>query len=190
MMIVIDDKIISQDILEQHFMCDLQACAGVCCVQGDSGAPLEAEEAAILRREYPHFEYALTPQGRQVIKKLGFAVYDSDGDLVTPLLNHSEECAYSYYDEANVCLCAIEKAFRDNKTHFCKPISCHLYPIRLKQIGNYIALNYHRWHICEPACAKGNQAQLPLFKFLREPLIRKFGEDFYAQLENIGNINQ
>ncbi|MDR3366415.1 MAG: DUF3109 family protein [Prevotellaceae bacterium] len=182
-MLQIDDKIISTDLLTHHFCCDLDVCAGVCCVYGDSGAPLEKEEEKILQQELPNFREYLTPKGRKAIERQGVAVCDDDGELVTPLVADREECAYSYFSEEGVCLCAIEKAFFEHKTLYRKPISCHLYPIRLKQMGDNLALNYDRQRICKPACSKGKEDNVPVFRFLKEPIIRKFGEGFYGQLE-------
>ncbi|MDR3188521.1 MAG: DUF3109 family protein [Prevotellaceae bacterium] len=182
-MLQIDDKIISTDLLTSHFCCDLSVCAGVCCVYGDSGAPLEKAEQKILQQELPKFYNYLTPKGRKAIDRQGVAVHDDDGELVTPLVAERAECAYAYFSEAGVCLCAIEKAFLEHKTAYRKPISCHLYPIRVRQIGDNLALNYDHQRICQPACSKGQEESIPVFRFLKEPIIRKFGEGFYEQLE-------
>ncbi len=182
-MLQIDDKIVSVDLLRRHFCCDLDVCAGICCVHGDSGAPLDPEEKKILQREFANFQPYLTKKGLAAVVEQGVAVVDSDGDLVTPLVGDSEECAYSYFTEDGLCLCAIEKAYFEKKTTYRKPISCHLYPIRVKKLGDNYALNYDRWSICQCARDKGERDQIPVFKFLKDPIIRKFGEGFYDQLE-------
>ncbi len=182
-MLQIDDKILSADLLTRRFCCDLEVCAGVCCVHGDSGAPLELEEKKVLQSELKNFHSYLTKKGRDAIAEQGVAVYDRDGDLVTPLVSDGEECAYSYFTEDGLCLCAIEKAFFDKKTTYRKPISCHLYPIRVKKLGDNLALNYDCWSICQCARDKGEREGIPVFRFLKEPIIRKFGKGFYEQLE-------
>jgi len=182
-MLQIDDKIVSEDLLRRHFCCDLDACAGVCCVHGDSGAPLEREEKKTLQKELSSFASCLSEKGRRAIAEQGVAVVDNDGDLVTPLVPGSEECAYSYFTKDGLCLCAIERAFFEGKTGYRKPLSCHLYPIRLRRLGDNVALNYDCWSICQCARDKGEREGVPVFRFLREPLTRRFGEGFYAQLE-------
>lgn len=182
-MIQIDDKIISLDLFEKHFVCDLEQCAGVCCVYGDSGAPLEEDEVEVLREEYENFEPYMTPLGRNAVDEQGVAVHDSDGDLVTPLVGDAAECAYSYFTKDGVCLCAIEKAYFDGKTSYRKPISCHLYPIRTRPLGDNLALNYDQWTICKCARDKGAREGAPVFRFLKDPIIRQFGQNFYAQME-------
>ncbi|MDR0712277.1 MAG: DUF3109 family protein [Prevotellaceae bacterium] len=187
-MLQIDDKIISTDLLTSAFCCDLNVCAGVCCVYGDSGAPLEQNEKKILQRELPNFYDYLNPKGRTAISNQGVAVCDDDGDLVTPLVADGEECAYAYFSEEGVCLCAIEKAFLEHKTAYRKPISCHLYPIRVRQLGDNLALNYDRQSMCQCACSKGKEENIPVFRFLKEPIIRRFGKGFYEQLEAAGKL--
>ena len=178
----IDDKLISVDIFEKKFSCDVDTCAGICCVLGDSGAPLEYEELEIVAEEYVNFASYLKPEGRDAVEEQGVQVVDSDGDHVTPLIN-GKECAYSYFDEQNVCRCAIERAFFEGKTTFRKPISCWLYPIRLKQLGDFVGMNYDQWHVCNCAREKGEREGIPVFRFLKEPIIRRFGKAFYEQLE-------
>ena len=166
-MIEIDDKIVSADLLREYFACDLAACKGICCVEGNAGAPLEMDEVDTLEEEYPNY---MTPEGIRAVEAQGFMVVDEDGDYTTPLVDDAE-CAYACTEEG-ITFCAIEKAFREGKTTFRKPISCHLYPIRLMNFSNgTVGLNYHRWSICEP------------YKALREPIIRRFGEEFYKALE-------
>ena len=180
--IQIDDKLISADVFEKHFACDIAQCAGICCVLGDSGAPLEEEEKTLLENEYEHYAAYMKPEGRKAVEEQGHTVIDPDGDLVTPLIK-GKECAYSCFDAEGVCYCAIERAFLEGKTKFRKPFSCYLYPIRLKQLHEHIALNYDTWHACEAARAKGAKEKIPVFRFLKEPLIARFGQAFYDKME-------
>lgn len=182
MMIEIDDKIISEDILLEHFACDVAQCKGICCVEGNAGAPLEIDEVDILESEYDNYLQYMTPEGINAVEAQGFMVVDEDGDYTTPLVNDAE-CAFSY-NENGVTLCAIEKAWRKGECGFMKPISCHLYPIRLINFSNGgVGLNYHRWSVCHSACANGKRLQIPIYKSLKQPIIRRFGEDFYSALE-------
>ena len=181
-MIEIDDKIVSTDILTEHFACDIAKCKGQCCVDGNAGAPLEIDEVDILEQEYANYKRYMTPEGIESVERNGFMVVDCEGDYTTPLVGDAE-CAYSYV-ENGVTLCAIEKAFLRGECSFRKPISCHLYPIRLIRFSNgTIGLNYHRWSVCAAARAKGRQEGLPVYKSLRQPIIRRFGEEFYKALE-------
>lgn len=181
-MIEIDGKIVSDDILTECFACDIARCKGECCVDGNSGAPLEMEEADILEEEYENYKPYMTPEGIESVERQGFMVVDCDGDYTTPLVDDAE-CAYSYR-ENGITLCAIEKAFREGKCSFRKPISCHLYPIRLINLSNgTIGLNYHHWNVCSSACENGRKLGIPVYKSLREPIIRRFGEEFYKALE-------
>ncbi len=181
-MLEIDDKIISLDILREYFTCDLAHCRGACCVEGSSGAPLEEDEVDILEAEYEAYRPYMKPEGVAAVAEQGFMVVDTDGDYTTPLIGDAE-CAYSFED-GGVTFCAIERAWREGKTSFPKPVSCHLYPIRVARFhnGSY-GLNYHRWDICYDACECGRITGTPVYKALREPLIRRFGEEFYAALE-------
>lgn len=181
-MIEIDDKIVSTDLLREHFACDLAECKGICCVEGNAGAPLDMTEVDTLEEEYPHYKPYMTPEGIRAVEAQGFMVVDGDEDYTTPLINDAE-CAFSFH-ENGLTLCAIEKAFREGKTTFHKPISCHLYPIRLMTFSNgTIGLNYHRWSVCEPARQCGKRIGMPVYKALKEPLIRRFGAEFYKALE-------
>ena len=181
-MIEIDDKIVSADLLRECFACDLSQCRGICCVEGNAGAPLEADEVDILEREYEAYRPYMTAEGIEAVERQGFMVVDADGDYTTPLVNDAE-CAYAR-NENGVTLCAIEKAWLEGKTPFRKPISCHLYPIRLVHFSNgSIGLNYHRWSVCEPARRCGRKLGIPVYRALREPIIRRFGEEFYRALE-------
>ncbi len=182
--IQIDDKLVSADVFEKCFACDIETCAGICCVLGDSGAPLEIHESEILEKEYPNFVAYMKPEGRTAVEKQGVSVIDSDGDCVTPLID-GKECAYSCFDEQGVCYCAIERAYFDGKTSFRKPISCWLYPIRLKQLDKFIGLNYDQWHVCACAREKGGNEKTPVYRFLKEPITQRFGASFYEQLEEV-----
>ena len=180
-MIQIEDKIISQEIFDQQFVCDLNACKGACCVEGDSGAPLLKNEAKELEKSYSIIRKYLSADGKEAIKKQGFSVIDSDNDLTTPLVNN-RECAYVFND-SGVTKCAIEKAYLKDEINFKKPISCHLYPIRITEYKEFDAVNYESNKICSPACKLGELLKVSVFRFLKEPLIRKYGESFYTELE-------
>jgi hypothetical protein len=179
---IIQNILVSDDIFTEHFCCDLKACCGMCCVEGDVGAPLDPLEISDLEDHYPVFKKYMTPEGIKKVDTSGTFDYDMEGAFVTPLLA-DESCAYVYF-ENNIAKCAIEKAFLNGETEFQKPISCHLYPIRVKTLPDHEALNYHRWGVCHAACEKGEALKLPLFKFLKEPLIRKYGENWYNELKN------
>lgn len=181
-MIEIDDKIVSADLLREYFCCDLGQCRGICCVEGNSGAPLEADEVALLEAEYPNYKPFMTEAGIAAVEEQGFMVVDEDGDLTTPLVDGAE-CAYTY-EENGVTLCAIERAWQEGRTAFRKPVSCHLYPIRLIRFSNgTVGLNYHRWEVCAGARRCGRERGIPVYRALREPIIRRFGEAFYDALE-------
>ena len=181
-MIEIDGKIVSLDLLTECFACDLAACKGICCVEGNAGAPLECEEIEILKNSYHAYKPYMKPEGIEAIESMGFAVKDEEGDWTTTLINDAE-CAYSF-EENGVTLCAIERAWREGKTDFCKPVSCHLYPVRVAKFSDgSIGLNYHRWSICDSARKCGKKLGIPLYKALKEPIERSFGADFYHALE-------
>lgn len=181
-MIEIDDKIVSADILRECFACDLGKCKGICCVEGDAGAPLELEEVDELEENYAVYAPYMTEEGRREVERQGFMVVDSDGDYTTPLVNNAE-CAYAF-EENGITFCAIERAYREGKCSFLKPISCHLYPIRVMKFSNgTFGLNYHRWGVCHDAVECGRKIGLPIYKALKEPIIRRFGEEFYKALE-------
>jgi hypothetical protein len=181
-MIDIDGKIVSCEIITEKFLCDLAACRGICCVEGNSGAPLEDHEVRTLTDQHRAYRRFMTPEGIAAVECQGFAVTDRDGDLVTPLVGDAE-CAYSYKDN-DITLCAIEKAWAGGLTDFRKPISCHLYPIRVTRFGDgSLGLNYHRWAVCEAARVLGRERGVPVFRMLREPIIRRFGSEFFEALE-------
>ncbi|SFF02102.1 DUF3109 family protein [Thermophagus xiamenensis] len=183
-MVQIDDKIISLDIFEKHFVCDLPHCLGSCCVEGESGAPLEDDETEILDKIFPLIRHLLSPEAIDIIEKNGTWEVDADGDKVTPIIR-GRECVYTYFDQDGVCRCAIEKAHREGLIDFKKPISCHLYPIRVDKYENYEALNYHVWPVCNPARELGEKLGVPVFRFLKEPIIRKYGKRFYDEMEDV-----
>ena len=153
-MIQIDDTIISIDCLSEKFCCDLDACKGECCIEGDAGAPVELDEVAELEEALPVVWPWLSASAQAVIDRQGVVYTDEDGDLVTSIVN-GKDCVFTCYDERGYCYCALEKAYREGKSSFYKPLSCHLYPIRLKKIGDCVALNYHRWDVCKMAVMKG-----------------------------------
>lgn len=180
-MIQIDNTIVSLDVLQKKFVCNLSKCKGICCVEGDSGAPLDADELPVLNEIYPIVAPYLRKEGRKSIESQGKYVTDFDGEYVTPLIE-GQECAYVIFDENQTAKCGIEKAYEEGKIDYKKPISCHLYPVRLQKLRKYIAVNYDDWYICADACKLGNELKVKIFEFLKEPLIRKFGEEWYAQL--------
>lgn len=180
-MIQIDDKLISEDIFSEEFVCNLSKCKGACCVDGDTGAPLEKSELSILEEIFPKIKSYLRPEGVLAIEEQGTHIIDFEGDLVTPLVDNSE-CAYVIFDEKGWTKCGIEKAYEDGVIDWKKPISCHLYPIRVTEYRTFSALNYHEWPICDDACTLGKELQVPVYKFLKEPLTRKYGAEFYETL--------
>ena len=180
-MIQIDDKLISEDLFSEEFVCNLAKCKGICCVEGDAGAPLDEDETKILDEIYPKIKSYLRPEGIQAIEEQGTYTLDFEGDLVTPLVNNAE-CAYVIFDEKGYTKCAIEKAYEDGVINWQKPISCHLYPIRITEYSNFSAINYHEWDICSDACTVGKELGVKVYQFLKKPLIRKYGEEFYQTL--------
>lgn len=180
-MFQIGDTIISEEIFSEEFVCNLSKCKGACCVEGDSGAPLDENELEILDEIYEKVKPYLRKEGIEAIEKQGKYVKDSEGEWTTPLVNN-RECAYVIFDDKNIAKCGIEKAWEEGKVEFKKPISCHLYPIRLKEYKKFTAVNYHSWDICSPACALGKELKVNVAHFLKDALIRKFGQDWYDQL--------
>jgi hypothetical protein len=183
-MIILGDQLISEDILEKNFICNLSKCKGACCIEGDAGAPLSKEEVEILKIDYPKIKPFLNQVSIDAIEKFGFSEIDEDGENVTTCLP-SGECNFVVRDESGTLQCGIENAWKAGETEFQKPISCHLYPIRTIKVGDFEGLNYHRWDICNAACALGNEKNVRIFEFLKEPLIRKYGVEWYAELEEI-----
>ena len=181
-MIKVGDILVSDDIKDVEFVCHLDKCKGACCVEGDLGAPLEEEELSIMNEILEEVKPYLTPDGLKAIEEQGTYILDEDGDYSTPTIG-GKECAYSHYDEKRVLKCGIEQAYLDGKIGFKKPISCHLYPIRItKNKKGFEAVNYHKWSICSAACSYGKSLQVPLYKFLKEPLVRKYGAGWYDEL--------
>ncbi|MCB9170310.1 MAG: DUF3109 family protein [Flavobacteriales bacterium] len=176
------DTLLSEDLFEKRFVCDLDACQGACCEQGDSGAPLEPEEAKLIRKHYAKLKPYMTERGKEAVAQQGTSVVDMDEELVTPLVQEYAECAFAKKDERGIWQCGIERAYRDGKIPFNKPISCHLYPIRVKQLKHHEALNYDQWPICKPACSCGAKLDVPVFRFLKDALVRKYGQDWYDEL--------
>jgi hypothetical protein len=183
-MVQIDDKLISLDVFEKRFVCNLEVCMGACCVEGESGAPLEDHETGILEDLLPQLRPLLSKKALKEIDKDGAWVIDADGDKVTPIID-GKECVYTYFDEKGICKCAIEKIHAEGKTDFKKPISCHLYPIRVTKYPTYEALNYHTWPICHPARELGGNLGVPIYKFLKAPIQRKYGSAFYDEMEDV-----
>lgn len=184
----VGDVLLSSEILTEKFCCDLSACKGECCIEGDAGAPVTMEEIGEIEDCLDEVWGDLSASAQAVIDKQGVAYTDQEGDLVTSIVR-GKDCVFTFYDDLegieNCCLCALEKAYRTGRTRFCKPVSCALYPIREKKLGEgLVGLNYNRWTVCKMAIAKGEQENLPLYKFLRDPLIRRFGEAWYQELLN------
>lgn len=185
-MFQIDNTIVSEDIIDKEFVCNLSACKGACCVKGEAGAPLEKEETSKLEDVYPKLKHLLRPEGVESIEKQGTWIKTDFDELEAPLVN-GEECVYVIFDENGITKCGIEEAYNQGIIDFKKPISCHLYPVRVKQYSSFAAVNYHKWEICDDACKLGKSLKVPIFKFLKEALIRKFGQKWYTQLEQIAS---
>jgi hypothetical protein len=181
-MIEIGRAIVSRSVFEEYFVCDLFKCRGACCIEGDSGAPITKEEAEIIEREYPAYKEYLPEDHIREIEKQGFSLTDDDDDLVTPLVGN-RQCVYSFYDENGILKCSIEKAYFEGKTKFRKPLSCHLFPIRIAEYKEFDAVNYQQLTICKPGRTCGASQKISLFTFLKEPLIRKYGKEWYEEAE-------
>ncbi len=183
-MIQIEDKLISEDIFSEEFVCNLSKCKGACCVEGDVGAPLEASEIQILEDIFEKVKPFLSENGRKTLEVNGtWAIDPSDGDYVTPMVE-GRECAYVTFDDNGITKCGIEKAYEAGAVDWQKPISCHLYPIRVTEYSTFTALNYHEWPICNDACTLGKELHVPVYQFLKTPIIRKYGEEFYKVLSD------
>lgn len=180
-MIKVGEVLVSDEIKTVEFVCHLEKCKGACCVEGDLGAPLEADELEIVKAIQEDVRPYLTPEGQRAIEEQGPYILDEDGDYSTPTIG-GKECAYSHYDAQGVLKCGIEQAYLDGRVGFRKPISCHLYPIRITKRKDFEAVNYHKWAICSAACALGKELKVPLYQFLRGPLIRKYGKAWYDEL--------
>jgi hypothetical protein len=184
-MIIVQDKLVSDDVVEAQFVCNLSACKGACCWEGDFGAPLEEAELAVLERIYEQVKPFLSPAGVAAVEAQGPHVwFEGMGQQGTPLIEGGP-CAYVTFDSGGVAQCGIEQAWRAGATDFQKPISCHLYPIRVEKFENFgsEALNYDRWEICSAACTLGEKEKVPVYQFLKSAIIRKYGADFYEELD-------
>ena len=190
MIVQIDNVLVSSDILTEYFCCDLAKCRGICCIEGDAGAPVTLDELALIEENLDAVRHDMSVPAQLVVEAQGVAYNDRDGDLVTSIVN-DKDCVFTCYEDIeiadetikNCCLCAFEKAYRSGKIKWQKPISCAMYPIREDTLSNGLtALAYHRWHVCKDAVEKGKELQMPLYKFLKEPLIRRFGEEWYEAL--------
>lgn len=181
-MLQINDTLVSLDVIESFFECDLDTCLGECCIEGDAGAPLTLEEADMLEGQLPELIPLMTPAAREVAREQGASYIDEEGDLVTSIVN-GKDCIFTFYAPGGKCLCLLERLRREGRKEFFKPISCSLYPIRLKNCGGMTAVNYHRWKICKCAEILGRKQGVRVYEFLKEPLIRRFGEKWYEELD-------
>ena len=187
-MIEVGKSIVSRDVFKKEFVCNLSACKGECCISGDAGAPLEIEEKEILDRIYEDVKPYMRPEGIEAVSQQGTSVFDKkDNEFETALIDGAE-CAFVIYGEDGSALCSIEKAYNDGKVDWPKPLSCHLYPIRIKKYRDFDAINYDQWEICADACALGQELSVPVYRFLKDPLIRKYGEDWYSDLVEVAAL--
>jgi hypothetical protein len=184
MIVEIEDKLVSSELFSKQFVCNLSACKGACCVEGDTGAPLEKGEIKLIEKSLDKIKQFMTPEGIEAVDESGVSYLDSWEDPVTTLVK-GKECAFVFYDEQGITKCSIEKAYREGVIPFNKPISCHLYPIRVKKHKEYESLNYDRWSICKDACTLGKELKVPVYKFLKEPLVRAYGANFFSEMEKV-----
>ncbi|MBW6491652.1 MAG: DUF3109 family protein [Lentimicrobium sp.] len=180
-MIAIDNTLNSDDLHKVCFVCDLSNCKGACCVEGDAGAPLEEHEISELEDNLDYIKPFMRPDGVKAVEQMGVFDFDSFGHYVTPLINGAE-CVFVVFDDEGIAACAIEKAWEAGKSDFRKPVSCHLYPVRISKYNDFDAVNYHEWHICRPAQEHGKKLNVPVYVFLKDSLIRKYGEKWYNKL--------
>lgn len=180
-MLQIQNALVSLDVIEKFFVCNLDKCLGECCIEGDAGAPITEQEYAQLKEILPEVYADLLPAARQRIDEAGVAYVDEEGDLVTQIVE-GRNCVFTCYGEGGMCMCAIEKAYREGRIDFYKPISCHLYPLRLTDYPSFTAVNYHSWKICKAAEVLGRAKGVRVYQFLKEPLIRRFGKEWYDEL--------
>lgn len=184
--IQIDDILVSSEIVTEYFACDYEKCKGACCIIGDSGAPMKEEEAELMEKNYDCYKDLMTPQGRKAVDEKGFFEIDFDGDIVTPLVPGTEECAFSAVDANGGCFCCSERAYCEGRGDYPKPISCRLYPIRVTELSNgTLALNYHQWDICRDARERGKREGIRVYQFLKEVIEESFGEEFYEALDYV-----
>ena len=184
MMVQIQDTVVSLDVFSERFCCDLSVCKGACCIEGDAGAPVDLDEIALLEDSLEAVWHELSEEAQAVIDEQGVAYADQEGDMVTSIVR-DKDCVFTGLDKNGCCFCTLERAYREGRTSWCKPISCSLYPIRVSDFGPYKAVNLHRWSICKAAFELGRKRDIPVYKFLREPLILKFGKDWYDELETV-----
>lgn len=182
-MFQLNKTIVSEELLEKEFVCNLSACKGACCVDGDAGAPLDKNETKILDDIYPIIKPFLRPEGIKAIEEQGTYVTSEDGEFETTLIE-GRDCAYVIFDK-KTALCGIEQAYNQGLIDWKKPVSCHLYPVRVKEYSDFAAVNYHKWHICSDACSLGKELEVPIYKFVKEALVRKFGQQWYDELEKV-----
>jgi len=188
--IEIGDKLVSDELFEKEFVCNLSACKGVCCIEGDEGAPLTIEEVDLLEENIDEIKPYMTKEGIDMVESKGVFYIDQENEPVTNLVN-GKECTFVFRDDQGVTKCSIETAYRKGEISFNKPLSCHLYPIRVKKYHSFLSLNYHEWPICKDACTLGAELKVSVYRFLKEPIIRAFGKDFYTELEKIdGDIHK
>jgi hypothetical protein len=180
-MIDIDSKIVHRDIFEKCFICDVKKCKGACCVEGDSGAPLEQIEVDKIHEILPVIYERLTDEGKSVIDREGISMIDIEGELTTTIYGKKGACVFTQYSDEGIAYCEIEKAWEEGLVEFRKPMSCHLYPIRVKKYSSFDAVNYNVWDICKDAVVLGNEKDVKIYEFLEEPLIRKYGEEWYKE---------
>ncbi|MFB9056047.1 DUF3109 family protein [Mariniflexile ostreae] len=183
-MFQIGKTIVSEDIIEKDFLCNLSACKGACCIDGDAGAPIDKNEIEILEAIYPKVKPFLRKEGIEAIEKQGLYTTNDYGDFETPLINGAD-CAFVIFDDKKTALCGIEEAYNQGEIAWKKPVSCHLYPVRIQEYSEFVGVNYEKWDICDDACTLGRELQVPIYKFVKEALIRKFGEEWYAELETV-----
>lgn len=181
-MFQIQDTLVSLDLAEEFFCCDLSKCLGACCIEGDDGAPVTPDEVEKIKESLPAIEADMLPRAVEEVRRNGVAYTDEEGDLVTTLLD-GRNCAFTCYGPGGVCLCALEKARREGRTSWLKPASCALYPLRLTEYPSFTAVNYHRWSICRDAVANGRRLGIRLYQFLKQPLTERFGAEWYAELK-------
>jgi hypothetical protein len=183
-MYAIQHTLVSDELFQRKFVCDLQACKGACCVEGDGGAPLSNKEAMVLEEIYEEVKPFMNQNGIQAVEDQGTSITDAEGELSTPLVNN-RECAYVVFEADGLASCAIEKAWKAGQVEFQKPVSCHLYPVRITEYEGFDAVNYHEWSICKPACSCGAKLDVPVYRFLKDSLVRKYGLEWFEELDAI-----
>jgi len=183
-MFQIGKTLVSEEIIKKDFVCNLSACKGACCIDGEAGAPVEESETSIMEDIYPKVKPFLRKEGIKAIEEQGVYIVRENGEIETPLIDGAD-CAYVTFDDKGTALCGIEEAYNAREIDWKKPVSCHLYPVRVEEYTSFSVINYHKWEICDDACSLGAELQVPVYKFVKQALIRKFGEDWYNELENV-----